>query len=558
MRRSILCTSLFSIFAATAACSAGAPDDGEDDLASAEGELSGLAQGDVVATIHYGESTQVASSATRRYRAVQFAGAKGDAVDFWVRSSADARAWLIAPDFKKTIASNDDGSSATKDAHVTATLPSSGTYTVVFREKHSVTTTFDVSLAGTTSPPPPPPPPSSLKDPCVKHPWPMAYGCRDHQGRSTAVGPTKPTIAWQADLPLKARVDRLLADANGTVYAIQGSSITAVAADGKIAWRTGAYGYVADVAIGGDDALYVYEQATIGANKHTLARFAPADGKRTQIFTEGLGSTYLPRVVTPLPDGRVHFGVAKELASRAASEQVTPSTKIYDPSTQTLVDAPTRYSFFRGADLPGGGFFTSEYAHVMQGGNPTTIFWLDRHAPSGAVVTHTEGAQLWGVAPGGTVYGVKTDPLGGTFGWPSIVRSDGTLQVLTQNKAGTIPFTFAITSDDALVYGGQGAVHAPNAAPPPVIGKYTKTGAKVFETEVRVEGGNIAVDAKGNIYAGGQGFSPSGASLFAGWSLGYWLPENGLVALGPNRTLYSTYTLSTADGRIYALRDATP
>lgn len=555
MRRPFLCAALFCTLIAATGCSAAASSD-DDGLGASEGELAGLAQTDVVSTIHYGESAHVASSATRRYRAVQFAGAKGDAIDFWVRSSADARAWLIAPDFKKTVASNDDDSPSTKDAHVTATLPAAGTYTIVFREKHSVTTTFDVALTG-SAPVGPGPQPSSSLDACVKHPWAMAYGCRDHQGRSTAVGPTKPVLAWEADLPQKTRVDILLADANGTAYAIQGSVINAITPSGQVAWHTGAFGRVSDVALGSDDALYVYEQsASSAAYKHTLARFSTADGKRTQIFTEGLGSTYLPRQVLPLPDGRVFFGVPSELAKTAANEQVTPSAKIYDPKTQSLVDATPRPSFFRGADLPGGEFFTSEYDLVMKNGNPTNIYWLDRHASSGAVITHTDGAQLWGVAPGGTVYGVKTNPLDGSEGWPSIVRPDGTLQVLTQSKAGTIPFTFAITSDDALVYGGRGAT--PTSNPPHVIGKYTKSGTKVFETQVRVDGGNVAVDANGNIYAGGQGFAPNGATLFTSWSLGYWLPENGLVALGGNRTLYSTYTLSTSSGRVAALRDATP
>ncbi len=103
-----------------------------------------------VGNLAYGEtSADVAYHNPPKYRAFTFTGAKGDAVDAWVRSpdgSGDSVAWLLDAKFK-TVASNDDADSTTLDSHLTTTLAKSGTFYVVFRDYSLADATFAVALS---------------------------------------------------------------------------------------------------------------------------------------------------------------------------------------------------------------------------------------------------------------------------------------------------------------------------------------------------------------------------------------------------------------------------
>ncbi len=86
---------------------------------------------------------------TPRYRSVGFWGVGGDVVDIWVTSpDGDAVAWLL--DFQgNVIASNDDASSDTTDAHIHATLTASnGHYFIYFREYYRHKAHFTVTEVG--------------------------------------------------------------------------------------------------------------------------------------------------------------------------------------------------------------------------------------------------------------------------------------------------------------------------------------------------------------------------------------------------------------------------
>src|SRR5262245_28948099 len=101
----------------------------------------------VAGSLSYGGAGSVLYTSTPRYRGVAFAGKAGDKVDIWVSSSAgDSVAWLTDAAFN-TLAFNDDASSSVFDSHVTATLASSGTYYIVFRDYNLTSHYFTVSLA---------------------------------------------------------------------------------------------------------------------------------------------------------------------------------------------------------------------------------------------------------------------------------------------------------------------------------------------------------------------------------------------------------------------------
>ncbi len=108
----------------------------------------------LVGSLDYGQtSSAVKYHNPPLYRSFKFGGAKGDAVDIWVRSTnGDAVAWLVDNSFK-IISSNDDSSASSTDSHITATLPGNTnasiiTYYIIFREYYSDDATFTVSLKG--------------------------------------------------------------------------------------------------------------------------------------------------------------------------------------------------------------------------------------------------------------------------------------------------------------------------------------------------------------------------------------------------------------------------
>src|SRR5258706_9258027 len=106
----------------------------------------------IVGSLDYGAtSSSVNYTSTPRYRAFKFSGSQHDNVDVWVKSTdgGDAVAWVLDNGFH-VLATNDDASADTLDAHVTLTLPAnaSNTHYVVFRDYSTSTAHFSVELTG--------------------------------------------------------------------------------------------------------------------------------------------------------------------------------------------------------------------------------------------------------------------------------------------------------------------------------------------------------------------------------------------------------------------------
>src|SRR5688572_5070075 len=129
-----LCFVACPLFVVASACTTNV---GEDDGATTtEAALRPIAASEIVGTIAFGETKEVAYTETPRYRALSFSGSRGDEVDIWVRAthSQDPWVWLVEPS-GFTVGSNDDASSETLDAHVRRKLPRTGTYYIAMREK---------------------------------------------------------------------------------------------------------------------------------------------------------------------------------------------------------------------------------------------------------------------------------------------------------------------------------------------------------------------------------------------------------------------------------------
>lgn len=97
-----------------------------------------------------GDTARVKYTKTPRFRGYELVAESGDEVDVWVRSSrGDALAWVVDGNFK-VIAKNDDADETTYDAHLTVTLPESGTddgrYYLIFRDYNVETRYFDIEL----------------------------------------------------------------------------------------------------------------------------------------------------------------------------------------------------------------------------------------------------------------------------------------------------------------------------------------------------------------------------------------------------------------------------
>lgn len=126
---------------------AGVSDDLSGVVAEAKSDLSGPVK--VLGSLAYGETSgSEGYTAAPRYLAFKIAGAAGDRVDVWVRAQAgDPVAWLL-DEASQTIAYNDDAGANDADSHLTATLASSGTYYVVFRDYDLSPSQFTVSVKG--------------------------------------------------------------------------------------------------------------------------------------------------------------------------------------------------------------------------------------------------------------------------------------------------------------------------------------------------------------------------------------------------------------------------
>jgi hypothetical protein len=122
---------------------------GPDEVAgAAESDLGAVGPASVVGSIVPGTSSApIRYSATPKYRALSFTANAGDRLDAWVRSTdGDAVAWITDATFK-SLATNDDASATTHDAHVLATIEKTGLQYLVFRERDFEPATFTASLA---------------------------------------------------------------------------------------------------------------------------------------------------------------------------------------------------------------------------------------------------------------------------------------------------------------------------------------------------------------------------------------------------------------------------
>jgi hypothetical protein len=139
-----------SLFALSAlllvACGAETSEDAE--IAEGADELS-LFRTQDAGSIGFGETKDVAGGTGGRVdKALRIDAKAGDVLDAWVRGTAgaDAKAWLVDAS-SKTLATNDDASATTRDAHVRATVTSDGAYYLVFRDKVSAGGALRASLS---------------------------------------------------------------------------------------------------------------------------------------------------------------------------------------------------------------------------------------------------------------------------------------------------------------------------------------------------------------------------------------------------------------------------
>src|SRR5262249_40105637 len=100
-----------------------------------------------IAPLAYGATSKVVQT-LGDYGWFRFVGQAGDDVEIFVRSTnGDAVAFLLDAN-DDVVAKNDDVDDELSDAHMTATLPSTGTYYIAFREYSFAPAGFSVSLAG--------------------------------------------------------------------------------------------------------------------------------------------------------------------------------------------------------------------------------------------------------------------------------------------------------------------------------------------------------------------------------------------------------------------------
>lgn len=128
---------LFASLVAGCAADKTAPTDRFDDLVGMDEKSDAFSyRMKIVGSLAYGESTaSIKYTKTPRFRAVKFAGKGGDQIDVWVRGDGDAVAWVLDNGFH-VLATNDDATADTFDAHMELTLPAnaSDTHYIVFRD----------------------------------------------------------------------------------------------------------------------------------------------------------------------------------------------------------------------------------------------------------------------------------------------------------------------------------------------------------------------------------------------------------------------------------------
>jgi len=140
-----------AMFALLAGCAATGDREFNGDEASSEDGLWSSTVS-ILGSMQYGEERDdVAYVARPRYLGYTFEAQTGDAVHIDVTAAGeDAYSWLI--DESRHVIANDSilrGPPDTHAAHLDATIPRDGTYTIVFREAHWEHTRFTVGLDGT-------------------------------------------------------------------------------------------------------------------------------------------------------------------------------------------------------------------------------------------------------------------------------------------------------------------------------------------------------------------------------------------------------------------------
>ncbi|MBI5547750.1 MAG: hypothetical protein HY901_28035 [Deltaproteobacteria bacterium] len=149
MRQRLL--SLYALLAlAGAGCGVGTLDFGGLAVDEAETDLT-VDPSAVMGKIAFGETvTDLPFNCSPTYRAFEFTTTqRNHPIDIWVRSSADAKAWVTKSDFA-ALTSNDNADATTRDAHIVHRVRTPGTYYVVFKEKTCKPAMFSLSLGPTT------------------------------------------------------------------------------------------------------------------------------------------------------------------------------------------------------------------------------------------------------------------------------------------------------------------------------------------------------------------------------------------------------------------------
>lgn len=165
MRRftsALLLLSITPVAAVLGAC--GSSESAEEAVAS-DDALRALTASEILGTLTYGGEAQTTYKRTPYYRAYKFTGTKGDQVVARVSSPSghDPIGWIVKDNFANLLY-NDNASTQTKESELKVTLPSDGTYYVVFREKNFKVSTLKVSLAGTPAVPVDPGVPTNIAD----------------------------------------------------------------------------------------------------------------------------------------------------------------------------------------------------------------------------------------------------------------------------------------------------------------------------------------------------------------------------------------------------------
>jgi hypothetical protein len=138
-----LCTLFALALMTTAGCDSGAKTPAHDTFS-----LVGGIAGENIASLGYdAPSAPIAVPNGFGYGWLRLDGHAGDALDIWVRGSADAVAFLLDGE-DNLIAANDDAETGVSDAHLAASLGTDGTYYIAFRDYNYERATFTVSLRG--------------------------------------------------------------------------------------------------------------------------------------------------------------------------------------------------------------------------------------------------------------------------------------------------------------------------------------------------------------------------------------------------------------------------